>query len=231
MLRNVAYTLAIALSLGTSALAANSISGTYIEARTCQIYTGPCFANGEVGSAGKDAVMSWQISKGTHLDVDLSGMAVAIVVKTSHTLALNGLEDAKTLKAMIFVDSDATSKQQEALRSFALAQTGIAESNVLAVQPAPISMDFDKEALNASVKIGKFATVTVRKARKGDCICSNESAFYPPLTKLTNFVPGVTIEGDVSARALGTRWSIPDTRTAYLGLFRQESSIGKLAAK
>ncbi len=231
MLRNLACTLAVAMTFSAPALAANSISGTYLEARTCQIYTGPCFANGEVGSAGKDAVMSWSISKGKHNDVDLAGLAVALVVKSSHTLAFNGLADAKTLKAMIFVDANANSKQQEALRSFVVAQTGIKQANILAVQSAPIAMEFDKDELNASVTIGRFAKVTARKARKGDCICSNESAYYPPLTKLTGFVPGVTIEGDVSARPLGTRWSIPDTRTAYLGLFRHEATDTKLAAK
>ena len=47
--------------------------------------------------------------------------------------------------------------------------------------------------------MGEFARLKTRKARHGDCICSNESAYYPPLTKLKGFVPGVTIEGDVGA--------------------------------
>ncbi len=32
---------------------AGEITGTYMEARTCQVYTGPCFANGEVGLSGQ----------------------------------------------------------------------------------------------------------------------------------------------------------------------------------
>ena len=32
-------------------VASDSLVGKYVEVRTCQVYTGPCFANGEVGSA------------------------------------------------------------------------------------------------------------------------------------------------------------------------------------
>lgn len=223
--------LAAFLLVSCPAWAAGPITGTYLEARTCQVYTGPCFANGEVGSAGKDAVMTWKINSGSDKGVDLSGLSVAVVVKTSHTLGFNGFDDAKALEAMIIVDSNATSTQQATLRRFALAQTGIAENKVKAVHSAPIKMDFDKTNLTASVDVGEFAKLKTRKARPGDCICSNESAYYPPLNKLSGFVPGVTIEGDVTARALGTRWSIPDTRTAYLGVFAIDTAKAQLATR
>jgi hypothetical protein len=44
-------------------------------------------------------------------------------------------------------------------------------------------------------------------------------AFYPPLVKLTNFAPGVTVEGEFSGRGLGTNWSTPDSRSSYMGVF------------
>ena len=90
-------------------------------------------------------------------------------------------------------------------------------------------MQFDMTALTATVVVDDFARLVTRKARPGDCICSNESAYYPPLTKLKGSVPAVTIEGDVTARRLGGRWSIPDTRTAYLGSFDTDSDALRLA--
>ena len=84
-------------------------------------------------------------------------------------------------------------------------------------------MKLDIAELTGQLQVGDLVTLNTRKARPGDCICSNESAFYPPLAKLEGFVPGVTIDGEVKARALGTRWSIPNTRTAYLGTFSNES--------
>jgi hypothetical protein len=211
--------------LGISPLmAADAVSGTYVEARTCQVYTGPCFANGEVGLAGKNAIMTWRIDDGSFSGVDLAGQSVAVVVKASHTLGFKGFEDAQSTKAIVIIDSQADAQKATALKEFALSQTGIRDSDVAAVHRSDIEMQFDMDKLTAEVKVGTFAHLVTRKARKGDCICSNESAYYPPLTELKGFVPGVTIEGDVSARRLGTRWSIPDSRSAYLGTFEVEES-------
>ncbi len=201
------------------ASAAGSLSGKYVEARTCQVYTGPCFANGEVGSTGKDAIMTWQINSGALKGVDLSGLGVAVVVKASHTLGFKGLKDAQTTEALLIIDEAASHEQAAALKSFAMLQTSLREDQIVSTQRTSFDMQFDLVELTATVDVGEFAHVQARKARPGDCICSNESAYYPPLTGLQGFVPGVTMEGDVKARCLGRRWSIPDSRTAYLGTF------------
>ena len=221
----------IALAVVTSRTpAADLVNGTYVEARTCQVYTGPCFANGEVGSVGKNAVMTWRINGGSFDGVDLVGLSVAIVVRASHTLGFQGLANAASIKAILVIDSAADAPQAAGLRDFALAQTGISDGDIVGVQRADIDMQFDVDQLTATVEIGSIARLKTRKARHGDCICSNESAYYPPLTKLTGCVPGVTIEGDVTARRLGTRWSIPDSRTAYLGTFEFDATNQQLAS-
>jgi hypothetical protein len=221
---------ALALVTSATAHAATPVQGTYVEARTCQVYTGPCFANGEVGSTGKDAIMTWSIAAGEFAGVDLADKSVALVIRATDTLGFNGLKDAKSKRAIVIIDESANSTEASALKQFALAQTGLTNEEIADEYRAPITMDFDFSELTASVQVGKFAALKTRKARKGDCICSNESAYYPPLTKLEGFVPGVTIEGDVSARSLGTRWSIPDSRTAYLGTFRVKTSGDQLAS-
>jgi len=208
--------LVIIASVGS---AADPVAGTYVEVRTCQVYTGPCFANGEVGSAGKNAIMTWQIDEGSFAGVDLAGQSVSVVIRASHTLGFHGLDDAESKKAIVIIDSSADDEKAAALRSFAISQTGISDEDIAGVHRADIEMQFDKKELTAVVNVGDIAQLKTRKARPGDCICSNESAYYPPLTELTHFVPGVTIEGEVSARRLGTRWSIPDSRTAYMGTF------------
>jgi hypothetical protein len=218
-----------ALVLASGAAASygdDRVSGTYVEARTCQVYTGPCFANGEIGSVGRDAIMTWSITDGNFQGVSLDGLSVSVIVKTSHTLGFNGFDDAKTTQAMIVVDELANSKQAAAIEAFALHQTGLKREQVVDVQRAKIHMDFQFSDLTAKVQVGNIVNLSTRKARPNDCICSNESAYYPPLTKLKGFVPGVTMIGDVTARKLSTRWSIPDSRTAYLGTF--EADVGNL---
>lgn len=215
----------------TSGLCANDIRGTYVEARNCQVYTGPCFANGEVGLMGKRAVMAWQVESGTHDGVKLDGLGVAMIVKASHTLAFKGLRDAKLKQSVIVVDRQANSKQRAALRAFALAQTGMPAKEVVSVKDENIDLNFDVTSLTATLKVGNIVKLKTRKARPSDCICSNESAYYPPLVSLQGSVPGVTIEGDVTARALSTRWSIPDTRSAYMGVFDTKQATLKLASR
>ena len=61
----------------------------------------------------------------------------------------------------------------------------------------------DPEAIAAALgrrgfafDVAAFVQLETRRARPDDCICSNESAYYPPLTELANFAPGVTTVGE-----------------------------------
>ena len=64
-MRQLGTALPLVLTLAMAAnLQAANISGEYLEARTCNVYTGPCFANAEMGLAGKEALMAWKIDKG-----------------------------------------------------------------------------------------------------------------------------------------------------------------------
>lgn len=119
--------------------------------------------------------MTWQIKSGELGGVNLKGHAVAVIVRTSHTLGFNGFDDARSTKAIVIVDSEADESQAAALQQFALAQTGIQESQVAEVYQREIEMNFDMTDLTATVNVQDFATLVTRKARKGDCICSNES--------------------------------------------------------
>ena len=53
-----------AVSALAGTLPSTSVRGEYVEARTADVYTGPCFANAEVGLTGDLAVMGWKIDKG-----------------------------------------------------------------------------------------------------------------------------------------------------------------------
>src|SRR6185436_21058300 len=104
MLQKLFPILALAL-LVLPAAAADSITGTYLESRTCQVYTGPCFANAETALAGREAVMAWNIESGKKDNVDLAGLSVVMVVRGNDTLAYKGVEDPSELKLAVIVDS------------------------------------------------------------------------------------------------------------------------------
>ena len=207
--RTLAFTLLIAVAAAT---ARAELSGTYIEARTCQVYTGPCFANGETGLAGQEAVLAWNIESGHHQGVDLAGLNVVMVIKADRTIGFRGLETAKSLGASVLLDERASPQQQKALAEFAREHVGLREEQLVRVASLPVEVKLDTAELNGSVQAGKDVHLTTRKARKDDCICSNESAYYPPIVSLENFAAGVTIDGSVRTRGLGSRWEVPGDR-------------------
>jgi Protein of unknown function (DUF1326) len=210
------------VALAIPAAAADQISGTYLESRTCQVYTGPCFANAETALAGRDAVMAWNIESGKKNNVDLKGLSVVMVVSGNDTLAYKGVEDPTQLKSAIIVDSKANAEQRDALISFVKEHTGRAGKEVVRVDAAPISMSLDTAQLKGNLQAGELVKLSTRKARPGDCICSNEVAFYPPLAQVDRFAPGVSIEAEYKGRGLGTTWSTPESRSSYMGEFVYE---------
>ena len=209
----------LAAGLFVGPATAAEMQGCYLESRSCQVYTGPCFANSEINLTGKDAIMAWKIDEGTHTGVDVSGLAVVVVLTASETLASGGISDAKEVKSVIVVDERATTEQRVALVHFAKQQTGRAGESVVRIDSAPIRMSLDVGTLQGVLEAGKCVKLSTRKARPGDCICSNEIAYYPPLAHVTNFAPGVCIESEFTGRGLGTKWSMPNSRSAYMGVF------------
>jgi hypothetical protein len=199
---------------------AAEIRGSYLETRSCQIYTGPCFANAEIGLMGKDAMLAWHVDQGSHQGVELAGLSVIMLISATDTLAHAGIDDPKGIKSVIIVDERATASQREALIDFVRQRTGRAGREVVRVKTSPIDMQLDEINLRGEVTAGAMVKLSTRRARKGDCICSNEIAYYPPLTELQNFTPGVSIEAEVKGSVVGgQRWSMPNSRSAYMGLF------------
>ena len=220
MLRHVLPLALLAIALPV--FAGDSLTGKYLETRTCQVYTGPCFANAETAMAGREAVMAWSIEDGSRGGVDLAGLSVVMVVRGNDTLAYKGLEGPSELKAAIIVDEKASDAQRDALVAFAKEHTGRAGKEVVRVDSAPISMSLDTGELKGSLQAGELVKLSTRKAKPGDCICMNEVAFYPPLAKIDRFAAGVSIEAEYKGKGLGTRWSTPGSRSAYMGEFQYE---------
>src|ERR1700728_526688 len=110
------------LSFGAG-IPAHGIYGNYVEARTADVYTGPCFANAETGLVGQLAVMGWKVSHGSWQGVDLSGLSVVGVVRAESTLG-NVEVKSNPAKAVLIIDSKADPAQRLALASFAQHMSG-----------------------------------------------------------------------------------------------------------
>jgi hypothetical protein len=220
MMRSLAIAAAV-LVTGAVRPAAAEISGDYLEARTCAVYTGPCFANSEVGLTGHQALMAWNIHEGDQDGVDLSGLSVVLSVRASDSLAIGGGMDVNPdpIKSVVLVDSRATAQQQAALVSFVTRHAGRMAGEIVRVESTPIDMKVDHADMIGELAAGKVANLRTRKLADGDCVCTNEEVYYPPLAQVENSAPAFTLEGGYSGRGLGSQWSIPDSRSAFLATF------------
>ncbi len=217
--------LTMLLMISADAAFAGTITGEYLEARTCDAYTGPCFANAEMALAGKEAVMAWKIEKGTWKDVTIDGLGVALVVKAEGTLGTDGVFPMKPGKtaAVIIVDENASAEQRDALVAFVKSSAKELTKNVLNVVAAPIKLENDHLEGKGVFSAGKLASIETRKMKKSDCVCTNELIFYQPLTKVENFSPAYTLRQSFQGESLNGKWTNNNTRSAFLATFRVKS--------
>jgi len=199
--------------------AAITASGSYVEARTCDVWTGPCFANADFNIGGKQGVMAWRIEKGQAGVISLDGLSVVAVISAANTL---GLEQRGPAKAVLIVESRASPEQREALVRFAQQQGGDLVKNVLKVHAAPINIVSCPCKSNACAEVD--ATVACLKTRcidtDHDKVCGNEYAFYPPLAQNVKAIPAGVVEHSFRGQGLGVTWSDSDRRAGYVGSFQ-----------
>jgi hypothetical protein len=212
-------TLALALSIAGLGVAAD-IHGQYVEARTADIYTGPCFANSEVELTGNLAVLGWKIEKGAWQGVSLDGLSVMGVVRTDNTLGDYMHPEAKNARAVIIVDERATPEQRIALGQFAKQMGGDLLTNVVRTESRPIAFSSgDMHSRTAKMVAGELAKVETRALEETDKICHNEEVWYKPLTQLDHAMAAYTVEQSYKGKGLNTTWSYPGKRSAYVGTF------------
>jgi hypothetical protein len=211
--------LAAAALAGLAAPAtAGNVKGRYIEARTCDVWTGPCFANAEMNLGGKHAVMGWKVDTGAVGATRLDGLGVVAVVAASDTL---GLDQTGPAKAVLLVDERADAAQRAALVKFAKEQAGGLLANVVGVQAAKVDLDVCgcAEGGCGTLKAGPARIETRCLNDKHDKVCGNESAFYPPLAKGVKAQAAVAVENSYTGKGVNETWNDAGRRGAYLGSF------------
>ncbi len=220
---SIATLLLAAVSFGAG-LPKTQLHGDYVEARTADVYTGPCFANGEVGLGGNLAVFGWKVRKGAWQGVTLDGLSVVAAVRGNHTFG-DPTRTAYPVKSILIVDEKANPEQRLALAGFARRMGGDLLQTVVRVEYQPISLSFDDDnvhSMNATLAAGELAKIRTRAINSGDHICTNEDVYYSPLTKLDHAMPAVATAHNFRGQGLDTKWSVPDKRSAFVGTFQYQ---------
>ena len=173
--------------------AAQQIRGDYLETRSADVYTGQCFANGEVNLVGNEAILAWRIQSGSWDGVPLEGLTVAAAVRANATLG-DPYGNPYPAKSVLLVDDQASAQQQQALVNFAKHMGGELLNNVEQILPVQMEMVVNAQRHGAAMlRAGQFATIQTRSIGDKDHLCGNEETYYPPLTQLAHSMPAVAL--------------------------------------
>ena len=210
--------LAIILALSPWVFA-EQIHGDYLETRSADIYTGSCFANGEMNLVGNQAILAWHVESGTWNGVALNGLTVAAAVNARATLG-DPYANPYPAHAVLIVDESANDRQRAALTAFAQHMAGELLRHIEQVIYAPVELAVNHEKHGAAMlRAGRFATVHTRALNEGDHLCGNEATFYPPLTETTHAMPAVALTDSYRGPGLDTDWELHGKRSAFVGTF------------
>jgi hypothetical protein len=201
-----------------SASPSATVRGQYVEARTCDVFAGSCFANADTGLIGKNAVLAWKVKSGTVAGTKIDGLGVVAVISVSETL---GLKQTAPGRAVVIVDERATKAQRDALVKFVKAQAGSLVGKVVAVQAAPVDLTVCKcdGGACATLMAGKVKVTTRCIDTVHDKACGNETTLYPPLTKGVSAKAALATEHSFTGKELNETWKDAGRRGAFVGTF------------
>lgn len=216
MLRGIG-TVALGLLLVSMTTAGEGIQGEYLEARNADVWTGACFANGEIGIVGDKAVMAWKVTHGEFNNVSLDGLSVIAVVVGNDTFGINRPVETK---ALLIVDAAGTPEQQAAMVAMARKLAGDTIQTVVGVRVDDIKMTtaYCEGKGCASVE-SKIVNVKTRCLHSGDVVCSNEVLYYPPLAKVHNEYAAYSLRNEYKGKELGTTFADNGARSAVIAQF------------
>ena len=201
--------------------AADEVRGEYLEARNADVWTGPCFANGEMNIIGNKATMAWKVDRGAYQGVRLDGLAIVAVVFGDNTF---GLDKPVRTRTLLIVDAAASETQKAALVALARELAGETIQDVVAVERRPIEMATGycdgKGCARLDADLVRIAT---RCLHAGDSICGHEEIYYPVLSRVESPYAAYATVHDFSGRHFNETFSHGNARSAVLGAFSLSS--------
>jgi len=211
--------LSVALSgamFATLAAKPASVTGTYVEARTAEVFTGACIMNGEAATTGREALLAWKIEKGQLNGVPLDGLAVVAALASDTNLGIHEIGGESTpARAAIYVDARANVAQHKALVAMVKSLSGNLIGSVVQESAVPIQFVDSGHEITVSTDTVKLA---VEKHLNHDASCGNKQ-WFNPLTGGVHAEMGTTDENAYSGPALCSKWSDPNKRSSFFGTF------------
>lgn len=211
----------MAMALGGGLAESDPIlTGSYVEARTAEVFTGGCIMGSEGEVSGREALMAWRVDEGSLNGVSLNGLTVVALVAGDVNLGTRDLGGAppSSLKTMLMVDARATAPQQTALvqmaRTLAPAMTG----NIVSTSRTPIVYQTDGHTVHLSAGPASLDVVT-HVEHSPEC---GALKWFDPLARVAGAEVGLTQKFEWSGQGLGAQWTQINRKSSFVGTFSLE---------
>ena len=75
----------------------HSVNGSYVEARTAEVFTGACIMSSEAETMGKEAVLAWKVNRGSVNGISLDGLSIVAAVAGDKNLGIQEVGGGKAV--------------------------------------------------------------------------------------------------------------------------------------
>jgi hypothetical protein len=188
-----------------------SLRGDYVEVRTASVFAGACHYNGEVTTAGREAMMAWKVTSGKWQGVDLSGVRVMAIISSESNLA----EKDAARQSELIIDSPSRAQSLAMLNAIKANYAG-SLGNIVKVRNAPIT--FVREGKKYAVAADE-ATMNVEAMPNDLCCKMPNLVWYTPMVGLENRKVGYTTNASYSGNTVSEQWSRAGENSAFYGSF------------
>jgi hypothetical protein len=214
-----AFAVAAVASLMAAPLLAGgrgTVSGTYVEARTAEVFTGGCIMNSEAETMGRQAVLAWKVGRGSFNGTTLDGLSVVAALAGDRNLGMPEMGgESPEVRSAVFVDHRANPAQRLALVAMVHELSHGLVGTIVQVAPAPIEFaDHGSEIAVSAPNV----TLEVNKHMTHDPTCGAQQWFHP-LAAVSEATIGVADQHLFTGSALGEKWSDPNKRSAFFWTF------------
>ena len=205
--------IACAAAIGFTSRAENTnIKGDYVEVRTASVFAGACHFNGEVVTAGREAIMAWSFSAGTWNGTNLAGVRATAVVSSDENLS----NQSAARRSEVILDQSASHDQKVAILEALKSRYAATLGEIISVRSAPIS--FRHEGKSYEVNSAE-AAINVEAMPNDLCCKMPNLVWYDPLVQLGQRKVGYTIRALYSGNEIGDTWERDGENSAFYGSF------------
>ena len=214
----IALALAMLASLsGTATLNSQaetaSVRGEYVEVRTASVFAGACHYNGELTTAGRDALLAWNVKSGLWQGVDLTGVQAVAIVSAGENLA----DKNAARQAEIIIGENASEAQSRAMLEALKGKYAKSLGKIISVRRGPLSFEHNSKAY--SVKADSFASINIEAMPDDLCCKMPQLVWYSPLVPLENRKVGYTTKALYEGGNVGEPWKRSGENSAFYGIF------------